>query len=246
MYSRRTGIFCCLAGSILWAGLLANAASAEEADAMALLKKMSASISAMKSFVVRGEVYADERLDAGLIIEHSSEVTMRVRRPDAMRLTMRDASGVKELYFADGVLTFYNGEDNFYAQTDSPGSISEAADFSVHTVGIDAPMLDFLATSVAERLEKNAQEIQHLGTALMRGKAYQQVAIRLAEIDVQIWIAAEGKPLPGKMTLSAKWKGGAPRTVMFFDWDTAPDLPSGSLQFIPPKEASPIEFALDP
>ncbi len=231
--------------AILSASFLANMTSAGDEDPRALLKQMSAEISGLNSFVLRGELYSDARLEAGLLIEHASEVTMRVRRPNAMRLTVSTLENVKELYFGEGLLTFYTSKDNFYAQTKAPGDIAETADFAVNKVGIDAPLLDFLSTSLAARLQEDAQEVQYMGPSLIRGQRYHHIAIRLPEIDVQIWVAAKGRPLPGKMALSSKWEGGAPRTVTFFEWDTAPEFPSGKLKFTPPKDSSEIEFVLD-
>jgi hypothetical protein len=246
MFGNKTNSLNWIAGlAIVSASFLANVTSAADEDPQALLERMSAEISGLNSFVLRGELYSDARLEEGLLIEHASEVTMRVRRPDAMRLTISTQENVKELYFGEGMLTFYNGLDNLYAQTDAPGGIAETADFAVHKVGIDAPLLDFLSTSLAARLQEDAQEVQYLGPSLIRGQRYHHIAIRLPEIDVQIWVASKGRPLPGKMALSSKWEGGAPRTVMFFDWDTAPEFPSGKLEFTPPKDSSEIEFVLD-
>ncbi|MGI9433135.1 MAG: DUF2092 domain-containing protein [Myxococcota bacterium] len=224
---------------------LASATSAEPLGAREILEKMSAEISGLNSFEISGEIYADRRLDEGLLIEHASEVTMKVRRPDAMRLTIRDLESVKELFFAEGIITFYNDLNKYYAQTEAPGDLAATAEFAVHEVGIDAPLLDFLSNSLAARLEDQAHEVDHLGESLIRGQRYHHIAIRLPEMDVQIWVASEGRPLPGKMVLSAKWEGGAPRTVMFFEWDTSPRIPKGTLDFVPPEGASEIEFLLD-
>jgi hypothetical protein len=230
--------------AIMLAG--SSSLSAEEVDARALLGRMSEEIAGLDSFVLRGEAYVDARLAAGQLIEHSSEVTMRIRRPDLMRLTMADGEGVKELYFGGGLLTLYSQKENFYTQAKIPGGIEAAADFAVNEVGIDAPMLDFLSNSIASRLQQDAEKVQYLGPSLIRGNTFDHVAIRLPEIDVQIWIAAKGLPLPGKMVISSKWEGGSPRTVVFFSWDTEPDFPADNVKFVPPQDATEIELVLDP
>lgn len=224
--------------------LSTNVISADEPDPRALLERMSADISALDEFKLEGESYADYRLDAGQLIEQASTVTMRVRRPNAMRLTISSSDGVKELYFGEELLTFYSSENQFYAQTEMPGDVGKAADFAVNEVGIDAPLLDFLSNNLAQRLQEGANEVQYLGLSEMRADRFHHIGIRLPEIDVQIWIASGGRALPGKMALSSKWKGGAPRTVMFFDWDSAPEFSSGKLEFVPPAGSSQIEFML--
>jgi hypothetical protein len=203
---------------------------------------MSDEIAGLNSFSISGDAYADARLDAGLIIEHASQATLRVRKPDLIRITNKTSEDVKELYFASGVLTVYTKSRNFYGQTAIPDGAASALDYAVNEIGIDAPMLDFVAGNVAEKILANATEVLYLGTSLIRGKLYEHVAIRTPEIDIQLWIASEGPPLPGKMALSAKWDGGSPLTVVFLDWNTDPDFPDGEVQFVPPDGATKISF----
>jgi hypothetical protein len=228
--------------TLIFCGLFANFANAQEPDPRELLKRMSDEIAGLQSYIINGDAYADARLDAGLIIEHAAQATLRVRKPDLVRITNRTSEDVKDLFFDSSVLTVYTKSNNLYAQTEIPGGAKAALDYAVNEMGIDLPMLDFVSGNVAETLLANATDVIYLGTSLIRGSDYQHVAIRNPEIDVQLWIATEGPPLPGKMSLSAKWDGGSPRTVVFMDWNIAPDFPSHALQFEPPEGAIKIKF----
>jgi len=231
-----------------WVATVASVASAQaqKADARGLLARMSKEIAGLDSFLVSGEAYSDAWLDAGLVIEHSADVTMKVRRPGEMRLTNRDSETTKEIFFGSGVLTVFNRSRNFYAQKEIPGDVGAAFDYAVNELGIDAPLLDFVSKDVSGLLLKEAQEVRYLGTSRIRGRLFDHIAIREPEVDIQIWIAAEGRPLPGKMAISSKWKAGAPRFVAFLEWDTSPDLPGDALVFVAPEGATRIEFELDP
>lgn len=220
--------------------------AAQEPDARALLGRMSAEIAALDSFIVKGDAYADARLAAGQIIEHASEVTLRVRRPGMMRITKRSAESTTDVFFGGGLLSVYNDENNFYAQTKLPDEIEAAVDFALNEIGVEAPFLDFVSKNISEDLLQDAEQVRHLGTSLIRGDIFDHIAIRTPEIDIQIWIASEGPPLPGKMVISSKWEGGSPRFVGFLDWHTDPDIPSDSFRFVPPNGATEIEFVLDP
>ena len=118
-------------------------------------------------------------------------------------------------------------------------------DFAVNQMSIDAPLIDFLSSDVAGLMLENASEVQYLGTSLIRDEVFHHIALRSEETDVQIWIATEGQHLPGKIAISSKWEGGAPRFVAFLDWDTEPDFPQGSLVFVPPEGAAEVEMLLD-
>ena len=223
-------------------GLFVSFASAQEPDPREILKRMSDEIAGLESYIINGDAYADARLEAGLIIEHASQATLQVHKPDTVRITNKTSEDLKELFFQSGVLTIYTKSKNFYAQTLIPEGANAALDYAVDELGMDAPMLDFVSGEVAKRLLATATDVLYLGTSLVRGKTYQHVAIRTAEIDIQLWIAAEGQPLPGKMSLSAKWDGGAPRTTVFMEWNTSPDFQKNPIQFSPPDDAIKISF----
>jgi hypothetical protein len=225
--------------------IVSGSIHAEEHDPGAIIKQMSEAIAKLDKFIVTGDGYVDARLDAGQIIEHSMDVTLRVNRPKAMRVTNRDAESTKEIYFEDGVLTIYTSDRNFYAQTEIPAGADEAARYAVNELGIDAPMLDFLFNDVAAHLLEDAEAMEYLGLSLFREKTYHHIGIRTDELDLQLWIAAEGTPLPGKMVISMKWEAGSPRSVFFLSWDTQPDWGSKTFRFDPPAGSTRIEFDPD-
>ena len=219
---------------------LSVVAAAEEVDARDLVARMSDAIAGLDSFRIDGDAYADARLPAGLIIENASEVTARVRRPGAIRLTKKTVDDTLEIYFAETSFTVFTESNGFYGQTEIEPGIASAVEYAIDELGIDAPLLDFLVSDVADNLLADAEEVDYLGTALIRGRVHHQVVIRQPEIDVQLWIANEGQPLPGKMSISSKWQGGAPRFVIFMNWDLNPDIPEGKLVFEPPEGATQI------
>ena len=228
--------------ALIFYGLFANPAWADEPDPRVLLKRMSDEVAGLQSFIINGDAYADARLEAGLIIEHTSQATMRVRKPGTVRITNKTSEDVKELFFSSDLLTVYTQSRNFYGQVEVPGGTKAAFDYAVDEMGIDLPMLDFVSGDVAGKILTDATDVMYIGKSLIRGSEYEHIVIRTPEIDIQLWIAVEGRPLPGKMSLSAKWDGGAPRTVVFMDWDTEPDFPDGVLQFEPPEGAVKISF----
>ncbi len=241
----KTHLSMALAFVLTTVAVLTDNAVAQEPDPVQLLKRMSAELEGLDNFILSGDAYMDAVVGSGLVIEHSSDVTMRVRKPDAMRMTQVTDWGTKELYFGDGMISIYNDRDNFYAQKSGPKDITAAMTFAVDEIGIDAPLLDFITNNFAEQIQANAERVEYMGQSVFRGKRHEHIAIRTADADIQIWMAAEGKPLPSKMAISSKWKGGTPRFVVFMDWNTDPDFPDGVVTFSPPEGATQIHFVVD-
>ncbi len=228
------------------AGELTAGLAAQEVDAKALLERMNAEIAGLDGFIVHGDAYIDARLAAGQIIEHASQVTLRLRRqPGSVRITNRDTENTKEIYFDDGLLTVYSTKDNFYAQRNIPKGVESMLDFAVNEAEIEAPLLDFVSENVADNFLQDADEIHHLGTSLIRDEVFDHIGIRSQEVDVQIWVASSGRPLPGKLVITSKWEGGSPRFVAFFKWDIDPAFSPDLFRFDPPQGAVAVEFLLD-
>jgi hypothetical protein len=228
-------------------GAFTSSVSAQDIDARALLEQMSSEIAGLDSFVVRGDAYADARLDAGQIIEHASQVTLHLSRTtESVRITNRNAEETREVFFDNGLLSIYNSSDNRYAQTVIPKGIASMFDFAVNEIGIESPMLDFVSADVAGHLLQDGDEVSYLDTSLIRGELFHHIGIRSRDADIQIWIASEGRPLPGKLAISSKWEGGSPRFVSFFEWDPAPTFPPDLFRFEPPDASIEIELLVDP
>jgi len=219
---------------------------AEEPDPRELITGMAETIAELDTFQIDSDAYEDAGLPAGQIIEHSMQVTVRIRRPGTMRLSMRTTEESKEIYFTEGVLTLFNRNKGFYGQDEIPPVIDAAIDYAINEFGIDAPLMDFLSADAGNALLTDAEQVDYFGTELVRNQAHHHIGIRHQEVDVQVWISAEGAMLPGKISISNKWVGGSPRFVAFLTWDTNPDIPTGVLRFEPPEGATRIKILRDP
>lgn len=216
--------------------------NAAAVDARQLLQEMNQAIGALDQFVIHGESYVDAGLPRGQIIEQTSEVTVKMKRPSALSITNLHAEGSKELHMVDGVLTVNTQPENYYAQTEVPDQVELAVEFAMENLDIDAPLLDLLTSDPAQMFSSDAESIEYLGQSRMRGSLHHQIAIRGPDIDLQIWIAAEGPALPRKISMSSRWEFGNPRFVGFMRWDLDPEIPDDSLEFRPTPDAVRIEF----
>ena len=136
----------------------------------------------------------------------------------------------------------YSTNDHFYAQTEIPKSVDSMLDFAVNDIAIDVPLLDFVSANIADGLLKDAEDVRYLSTSLIRDEIFHHIGIRTADVDIQIWVASEGRPLPGKLVISSKWEGGSPRFVAFFKWNTDPEFQLDLFKFDPPGDAVKVEF----
>jgi hypothetical protein len=63
-----------------------------------------------------------------------------------------------------------------------------------------------------------------------------------ADIDWQLWVSAEGEPLPIKYVITSKWITGAPQfSVQLHDWNSTVSVNEADVTFVPPDGAREFE-----
>ena len=164
-----------------------------------------------------------------------------------MRINSFDGEANKGLFFNDGLLTVYNSENMFYAQADIPKEIDAAMTFALEELEVEAPFMDLLYKDGASRLLGAEETILYLtGKSRIGGVDCHHIAIRGSEVDVQLWVEEGDRPVPRKIVITSKWKGGAPRFVANLFWDTNPKFEPGFFEFKAPEGATKIEFVARP
>jgi hypothetical protein len=69
------------------------------------------------------------------------------------------------------------------------------------------------------------------------------LAIRGAELDVQLWVEEGDRPVTRRLMITSKFEGGSPRFVANLDWETDPEFRPGFFEFNAPDDAVKIEFS---
>jgi hypothetical protein len=218
-----------------------------DSEALAVLKNMSDYLAGLDTFAVDGHGSIDGRLEAGLIVSNQFEVRLEVQRPGSLRITRFDGERTQQLYVHDGVMTLYDTADRFYATAEVPKGIEQAMEFGLEELDIEAPLMDLLYQDVFSHLVGKADPVLYLtGKSRVGDTDCHHIAIRNAEIDIQLWVEEGDRPLPRQLILTSKWEGGAPRFVAQMNWDTETEFADDEFKFIAPEGASRIEFISAP
>jgi hypothetical protein len=214
-----------------------------DAQAIEVLKSMSEFLAGLERFTVTGNGSTDGRLDAGLIVSNPMEVKLRVQRPGSLQISRFDGESTKQIYLHEGSLSLYDTANKFYATAEVPDGIEAGMAFALEEYGIDAPLMDLLYQDVFTHLAGTSDPVLYLTDKSRAGGAdCHHVAIRSAEVDIQLWVEEGDRPLPRQLILTSKWEGGAPRFVAQISWELEPDFASGDFEFTAPEGATQIEF----
>ncbi len=99
-----------------------------------------------------------------------------------------------------------------------------------------------LYASPYEGLLYEVESGAYYGQSFIGGTPVHHLAYRNAEVDWQLWVRAEGPPLPVKYVITSKWIAGAPQlTVDIRDINSGLAISEADLAFAPPAGARALD-----
>lgn len=216
-------IFCAFIGP-------ANGTGSIDPEADKILRSMSDYLSELPTFSVNFDV-DKELIDlAGQKLQISSSGTIVLARPGNLFIDRHGGFADMELIYNGKSLTLHGKNLNIYFQIDKTGTIDTAFDTLQEEIGLDTPGLDLFYTGSFEELSGSVVNSAYLGTAYVNDIECHYLTFREAKVDWQLWVRAEGDPLPMKYVITTKWMTGAPQyAIRFRDWNTNPQIESGFL-----------------
>lgn len=211
-------------------------------EADKILRSMSDFMGNLSAFSAKADI-DNEIIDLeGQKLQFSSSADILLKRPDHLYINRQGAIAHVELIFNGKLLTIYGRNLNVYYQMDSHGTTDAAIENLHHAIGLDTPGADLFYTDAYTRLSEGVVSSAYLGTAYVNGVECHYLTFREAKVDWQLWINAEGDPLPMKYIITTKWMTGAPQyTIRFREWNTVPKIKPGQFDFKVPQGAKKLE-----
>lgn len=230
------------------AGEPAKASAAEaraETDAtLAIVERMSRHLESLAAFRVSAEVRYDAVQRSGQRIEFGSERQVAIRRPDRLRVEVRDWDGPREWLVYDGSrLSAAAPSANVYATTEQSGSFEEAvARFEKEGAGAQ-PLAELFEAGLDERLRALVDSGARVGTVQIDGRLCDHLAFRGASVDFQLFVERSESPLPRRLVIDYREEPGRPQfRASLRAWETNAELSDAFFRFAPPIGAQRVSF----
>lgn len=224
------------------AGLPARAAEIDpEADR--ILRQMSDYLAGLPAFSITSDASTEIILRNGQKVQLNASGSGVFDRKRGFRFRRQGAVANLELRFDGTNLTLYAGELNGYHTIQVDGGNDAALDEVRAAFGIEAAGgVDLLYANPYEGLLYEVERGDYFGETWIGGVRAHHLAYRAADIDWQLWIRAEGEPLPLKYVITSKWMTGAPQfTVQVREWNTDVTVSEADVTFTAPEGARALE-----
>jgi hypothetical protein len=248
MVDRRRRAGACIALALLL-GIAGGAARAQEEanepDAAALLDRMARAVAGAKRFTVTAETAWDVVQPDGEKLEFGETRRVAVRRPDRVRVDAERRDGSRRGFVYDGRdIAVVDLDRRVYASVPKQGSLDQALDYFTQELGMRFPLAELVSAGLPQLLAEEAREPAWVGAERIDGTLCDHVAARGDLVDLQVWVARDGDPLPRRVVLTYRQEIGMPQfRADLAGWNLAPELPDSIFGFTPPEggERVPIQ-----
>ncbi len=233
------------AGPALAADKMPAATSAEQdPEATAIFYKMADFIAKARVFSVTIRSGYDAIQPNGQRIEFGGKHQVLLQRPDRLRVDAERSDGDRGLVLFDGEsLTVFKADDNVYARVEKAGTVDDAIVYLVRDLQITLPLARMFLTSFPKDMKKKVTSIDYVEENFLFDVPTDHLAVRSADVDLQIWIAQGEQPLPRRIILTYKNAPGDPQfRADLLDWDLSPKVAANSFAFNPTASAEQIPF----
>ena len=231
----------------VFAGTLtpSTAASARDAQAMAILQRMVDFLSQAQRISVTAEIGFDVVQASGEKLEFGETRQFIIRRPDRARIDITKRDGSTSGFRFDGQeIAVFNTREQVYATAAKPGTLDAAIAYFINDLDMRFPLVELFSTQLGEGLPAKMRIAYNVGPERIGGVPCEHLAFRGDQADLQLWVAEGDQPLPCRLVITYKAAEGQPQfRAQFSDWDLSPDVSDAQFAFTPPEGAAKIAFA---
>jgi len=204
------------------------------------LGKMADALKAMTSFVLRADVTNEEVLDTGQKLQNSGVLTFTARRPDRLLIDIDSEQRKRRIYYDGKMLTVFSPTTGYYASVDAPPTTRQMLDTVAAKYGLETPLADLMEWGSAGVSTDKLTSAIYAGRDRISGAVCEHYAFRQPGVDWQLWIRAEGQPLPCKLAITNTDDDAQPQSTMTFNWSTSEPITESQFVFAPPANGRKI------
>ena len=222
----------------------ASGAVAPQSDAWVQLMGMARFLAGAQQFSFRMNAGYDVVQKSGQKIEFEELRKVTLVRPDRLRVDTERSDGDKAVTLFDGQdITIVSPNQKVFASTSKPGDVDDAIFYLLGGLKLQLPLAMMYLTSLPLELKLRVHSVELVEQSMIMDVPCDHLAVRSKEVDFQIWIPAQGDPLPRRFVITYKNAPGQPQfRANLSDWNLSPNPPSGFFSFSPPEGFVKIAF----
>ena len=221
----------------------ADTGTVRDTSAIKALERMSAYLRSLPAVQVKAQITREEVLTNGEKIQTASESELIARKPDRLRLEVRNQKQPREMYYDGKKFSMFAPRLKYYSTVDAPATIGALLDSLEDKFELDLPLVDLLRWGTDRGNTDEVWGAREVGPAVVDGVPAEQYAFRQNGLDWQLWIQSGEFPLPLKVVLTTMTDASRPQYSAQYKWNLAPSFNEAAFAFEAPADAKPIKLA---
>ncbi len=212
-------------------------------DPFSLLKKMNQYISELQQVTITASSTVDDVLADGQKLQFSRRHKIYLQRPDKLTVMGRVEGRWRQIVFDGKTVSALNHQSKQYVTRKLTGTIETLLDELATRFGNPMPMGDLLYRDAYDSYVAHAVSGQYIGESTIAFYRCHHLAFIGERADWELWIQADGKPIPRKVVVRYKHRTGEPRySLLLSGWDTTVEIPPPTFKFEPPAGATQVQL----
>jgi hypothetical protein len=220
----------------------APAASPVDPAALQALKDMGAHLRSLKRFSVTTELTGERVLADGQKLQHSASADLDVVAPDKLRARMQSPRSQREIIYDGRTATLYTPAQKYYSSVAFSEPLGGLVARLEQRYGVEVPLADLFTWGTPAAPLDQIQSAMNAGQDFIGDTLCDHYAYRQGDIDWQIWVTANGKPLPRKLVITNRVDEARPQSVTLLHWNLTPTFKDAVFTFTPPKGSTAVEL----
>ena len=214
-----------------------------EPKAQEVLKQMSDALSSSPAFTFKALTTKEQVLPSGQKLQYDSTVLVKMQRPNALFVNEISGTKKKAMWYHDTIFTLLDKKNNYYATTQTPDNTEDMLDFIMESHGVNMPLADFIFKDLYLDVMENVLSGFYVAEVEVNGIKTHHLAFHQDNVDWQIWIDAEGDPVPRKFVITYHDLESVPQYAAYFkDWNLSSDFITSEFVYQPSEGAVKIDF----
>jgi hypothetical protein len=212
--------------------------------AAAAVKAMAGALRKAGTYSVRIESWSDDPNAEGGLVAVPTEATITVRRPDGFHGERRSDRGLRRFWYDGKSFSALDAERGLHATVAAPATIEGTVDMLEERFGLVFPLADLLVDDPADSYSRSADSIAYHGVQAVSGVPCHHLGFASPWLEWQVWIAAEGEPLPRRVQITYLDEPGEPRFLATLsDWKLGIPVAAADFAFTPPAGSTAVVLA---
>ncbi len=213
-------------------------------SAMEILRRMGDFMSRLPKFSVTIQDAYDVVQDTGQKIEFGDMRKLTLVRPDRFRMDVQRSDGEAAHVTFDGrLITVYSPKQKVFANSYIPGTIDAAVMHFVRDLQMRLPLAMLFLAELPGEIDRRVVSAEVVETSAITDPPCIHVAARTNRVDFQVWVPAQGDPLPRRVVITYREERGQPQfQANLSGWNLSPDTPDTLFALSIPQDATKIDF----